>query len=60
MSSTGITFYGGVHEIGGNKFLVEKTSLKDFQKIEEENRELELEQMKKDALRKRDDNEEST
>ena len=41
----------GVHKAG------QKTSLKDFQKIEEENRKLELEQTKKDVLRKPADNE---
>lgn len=30
MSSTGITFYGGVHEIGGNKFLVEDRGTRVF------------------------------
>ena len=29
-SSTKITFYGGVHEIGGNKFLVEDKGTKIF------------------------------
>jgi hypothetical protein len=33
--------------------------LKKIKKIEEENQRLKLEQMKKDALRKRDDSEES-
>jgi predicted membrane protein len=37
----------------------QKQSLKDFQKIEEESQKLELSEMKKDALKKRDDNEES-
>lgn len=30
MSSTAITFYGGVHEIGGNKFLLEDRGTKIF------------------------------
>ena len=30
MSSTQITFYGGIHEIGGNKFLVEDRGTKIF------------------------------
>ena len=47
----GLMMMWGVHKAG------QKTSLKDFQKIEEENRKLELEQTKKDVLRKPADNE---
>ena len=37
----------------------QKKSLKAFQKIEEENRKLDLDQMKKDALQEREDKKES-
>jgi len=30
VSTTGITFYGGVHEIGGNKFLLEDKGTRDI------------------------------